>query len=177
MPKINLKKSVKCLLLSGAMLGFMQFGAQTVFAQSNVRYMNNFAGVPISCSIEEGQAVISGIHSGYTISQVRAILGNPSYTSSAQSGQILTYSYFASGINVKFWNLGRSGQYTVCGIQTTKMGYYTPAGITVGMPADMLIRNTEQQILFIQRSLLRLNCQLISRRNTIASVKLFILTT
>lgn len=100
--------------------------------------MNNFAGVPISCSIEEGQAVISGIHSGYTISQVRAILGNPSYTSSAQSGQILTYSYFASGINVKFWNLGRSGQYTVCGIQTTKMGYYTPAGITVGMPADML---------------------------------------
>lgn len=103
-------------------------------ASAQVRYMMNFGGVPISCSIEEDQAVIRGIHGNDPIEKVVSLLGKPISASKDR-----TYvSYLYPGMSIKFWNIGTDNKYRVCSLNVYSEGYYTPDGVGVGMPASAL---------------------------------------
>lgn len=134
---MQFQKIYKRVLCSGIIAGSLFFAAPCSFAQSSVEYMTNFAGIPISCSIKESQAVVGGIHGNDSPEKVKSLIGQPSNISiDNKYGNYIDYTY--PGILVRFWNIGTDEKYRVCALSVSTKGYFTPDGVGVGMSADVL---------------------------------------
>lgn len=133
---MQFKRMLADMLCAGVVAGSLICASAD--ASAEVRYMTNFAGIPISCSIEKSQAAIAGICGNDTIEQVASVLGRPNSTSVDKYGSYIDYSY--PGISIRFWNIGTDKKYRVSAMNVSTKGYYTPDGVEVGMPADVLSR-------------------------------------